>query len=88
MHTVQGERVMRPGFGSNVVDYIFAAAVHSHDASIAYEVREQLLRQEPRIVDVEVACREVNRLSGASWSRSAIRCAAPTIAITVFIRFI
>ncbi|HIX66366.1 MAG TPA: GPW/gp25 family protein [Candidatus Anaerotruncus excrementipullorum] len=58
IHTSQGERVMRPDFGSNVADYIFSPAVHSGMASIAYDVREQLLLQEPRIVDVQVECRE------------------------------
>ena len=65
LNTVQGERVMRPGFGSNVIEYTFAAASSSMMQSISYEVREQLLLQEPRIVDVEVACRELNRLTGA-----------------------
>ena len=58
IHTSQGERVMRPDFGSNVADYIFSHAVNSGMASIAYDVREQLLLQEPRIVDVQVECRE------------------------------
>ena len=65
LNTVQGERVMRPGFGSNVIEYTFAAASSSMMQSISFEVREQLLLQEPRIVDVEVACRELNRLTGA-----------------------
>ena len=65
LNTVQGERVMRPGFGSNVIEYTFAAASSSMLNSIAYEVREQLLLQEPRIEDVEVDCREMNRMTGA-----------------------
>ena len=65
LNTVQGERVMRPGFGSNVIEYTFAAASSSMLNSIAYEVREQLLLQEPRIEDVEVDCREMNLRTGA-----------------------
>lgn len=65
LNTVRGERVMRPGFGSNVIEYTFAPASSSMLQSIAYEVREQLLLQEPRIVDVEVACTEMDRMSGA-----------------------
>ena len=30
LNTVQGERVMRPGFGSNVIEYTFAAASSSY----------------------------------------------------------
>ena len=29
LHTVQGERVMRPDFGSNILDYTFAPASSS-----------------------------------------------------------
>lgn len=65
LSTVRGERVMRPMFGSNVISYTFAAASSSMMQSIAHEVREQLLFHEPRIVDVEVVCREVNQLTGA-----------------------
>lgn len=65
LNTVRGERVMRPGFGSNVIEYTFASASSSMLQSIAYEVREQLLLQEPRIVDVEVDCTEMDRMSGA-----------------------
>lgn len=65
LNTVQGERVMRPDFGSRIIEYTFAAASSSMLQSIAYEVRERLLLQEPRIVDVEVHCRELNRMTGA-----------------------
>lgn len=63
--TTQGERVMRPEFGSNTVDYAFSPASSSMMQSIAYEVRQQLLYQEPRIVDVEAACREADGQMGA-----------------------
>lgn len=65
LNTVQGERVMRPDFGSRIIEYIFAAASSSMLQSIACEVRERLLLQEPRIMDVEVHCRELNRMTGA-----------------------
>lgn len=65
LNTVQGERVMRPDFGSRIIEYTFATASSSMLQSIACEVRERLLLQEPRIVDVEVHCRELNRMTGA-----------------------
>lgn len=58
IHTSLGERVMRPEFGTNVEEYAFSPLAHSAKASIAYDIREQLLLQEPRIVDVQAACRE------------------------------
>lgn len=65
LNTVQGERVMRPDFGTKVIEYTFAVASSSMFHSIAYEVREKLLLQEPRIQDVKVECREMNGLNGA-----------------------
>lgn len=65
LRTTQGERIMRPEFGSNTIDYTFSPASSSMMQSVAYEVRQQLLYQEPRIVDVDVQCREVDQLTGA-----------------------
>ncbi len=65
LNTVQGERVMRPEFGSNVMDYTFSAASESERQSLAFELREQLGYQEPRIDDIEVRCRETDELEGA-----------------------
>lgn len=65
LNTVQGERVMRPEFGTNVLDYTFAPSSGSTRHSLAAEVREQLLFQEPRITDVEVECRSTDQLTGA-----------------------
>lgn len=65
LRTTQGERIMRPEFGSNTIDYTFSPASSSMMQSVAYEVRQQLLYQEPRIVDVDVRCREVDQLTGA-----------------------
>ena len=65
IQTGRGERVMRPEIGSNVHEYAFAPTAFSAKESIAYDIREQLLLQEPRIVDVEVACREQSGALGA-----------------------
>ncbi len=56
LNTVQGERVMRPEFGTNVLDYIFAPSSSSSRHSLMRELQEQLLYQEPRITAVEVVC--------------------------------
>lgn len=65
INTYKGERVMRPTFGSTVPDYAFAPTQHSAEQSIAYEMREELLLQEPRIVDVSIACREQSGVTGS-----------------------
>ena len=65
LNTMQGERVMRPGFGSNIREYTFAPSSSSTREGIARQVREQLIYQEPRITDVNVRCREMNERSGA-----------------------
>ncbi len=65
LNTLQGERVMRPDFGTNVLEYIFAPASSSTLHRLIREVEEQLLYQEPRISDVEANCREDGRQSGA-----------------------
>ena len=65
LRTIQGERVMRPEFGSNVMEYVFSASSNSLRQSLAHEVKEQLLYQEPRITDVEARCRETSDQTGA-----------------------
>ena len=65
LNTMQGERVMRPGFGTNVMEYTFAPSSSSTRESIARHVREQLLYQEPRITAVTVSCRQMDRQTGA-----------------------
>ena len=65
LRTIQGERVMRPDFGSNVMEYVFAPSSSTLQHSLAYEIREQLLYQEPRITDVEAKCREADGRSGS-----------------------
>lgn len=63
--TNRGERVMRPDFGSTASDYMFAPAGFSISDSIAHDIREQLILQEPRIVDVQVRCSGNDGTSGA-----------------------
>ncbi len=58
LSTYRGERVMRPDFGSNVADYLFASVTYTEKESIAYEINQQLLLDEPRIKDIEVECSE------------------------------
>ncbi len=65
LRTGKGERVMRPDFGANTMDYAFAPASSSMTNSIAHELRLALLEQEPRIQDVEVECEQIDQLSGA-----------------------
>ena len=65
LNTVQGERVMRPDFGSNIIDYVFSPSSGPVRESLAHEVWQQLLYQEPRIVDVQVECGESDRMTGA-----------------------
>ena len=65
VRTMQGERVMRPEFGSNVMDYVFAPSSSTMQQSLVHEIRDQLLYQEPRITDVEAKCREVSEQTGA-----------------------
>lgn len=64
LHTSMGERVMHPEFGTNAQEYAFSALSHSEKASIAYEISEQLLMQEPRIVDVSAQCSEADGAAG------------------------
>ena len=47
--TIPGERPMRPEFGCRIHDYVFAPADATTAGLIAYEVRQSLLRWEPRI---------------------------------------
>ena len=65
LNTVQGERVMRPEFGSNVLDYTFSTNSESLRQSLAFDLQEQLAYLEPRIDDVEVECKNTNELEGA-----------------------
>lgn len=65
LRTGKGERVMRPDFGADTLDYAFAPASNSMTNSIAHELRLILLEQEPRIRDVEIHCGQLDQHSGA-----------------------
>ena len=65
LNTVQGERIMRPEFGSNVLDYTFSTASNSERQSLAFDLREQLGYLEPRIDEIDVRCKDTDELEGA-----------------------
>ena len=65
--TYPGERPMRPAFGSRLRDFVFRSADDSTAAELALEVRNSLLRWEPR-VDVH------RRPRGARSARRRIAC--------------
>jgi phage baseplate assembly protein W len=54
LSTAKGERLMRPDFGCGLHDYVFAVNDRATQAAAAFEVREALLRWEPRIDLLEV----------------------------------
>ena len=64
LHTIRGERVMRPDFGSNIMDYVFAPTSSSMRENLSAHVSDILTRQEPRITDVKVHCKAVGGVSG------------------------
>ena len=64
LRTGKGERVMRPDFGADTLDYAFAPLSSSMTNSISHDLRLILLEQEPRIQDVEVECEELDQNSG------------------------
>jgi uncharacterized protein len=65
--TAPGERPMRPEFGCGVHDLVFASVSASTTGRIAHEVRQSLVRWEPRIdvhdVDVVPDLDDPSRLS-------------------------
>jgi uncharacterized protein len=66
LSTAKGERVMEPGFGCGIHDYVFAPNNPGTRGSIAYEVQLALATFEPRIdvgsVRVESFPERKNRL--------------------------
>jgi phage baseplate assembly protein W len=60
--TAQGERPMRPDFGSGVHNYVFSSDDAVTAGRLAFEVRAALERWEPRIelIDVMVAAQEAH----------------------------
>jgi phage baseplate assembly protein W len=55
--TAPGERPMRPEFGCGIHDYVFAPADATTAGMLAYEVRNSLLRWEPRVNVVKIDVR-------------------------------
>lgn len=49
LSTYPGERAMRPGFGCRLRDYVFRGADDDSIASLSVEVRNALVRWEPRV---------------------------------------
>lgn len=64
LRTSYGERVMRPTFGSNTMDYAFAPVSSHVKERIIADVRAALLDQERRITDLEVYCTEIDERNG------------------------
>lgn len=52
--TKKGERVMRPDFGCNIHQYMFAALDYTTLTMMKHAVEEALIRWEPRITDIKV----------------------------------
>jgi len=52
--TAKGERMMRPDFGCGIHELVFAVNDSGTQALVAFEVREALLRWEPRIEVLQV----------------------------------
>ncbi len=52
--TKKGERVMRPDFGCDIHQYMFAALDYTTLTMMRYAVEEALVRWEPRIKDINV----------------------------------
>lgn len=59
--TVRGERAMRPTFGSRLQDYVFSPNTPITRAAVEHEVREALLRNEPRIDVLDVVATAPDR---------------------------
>jgi hypothetical protein len=57
LSTARGERIMRPDFGCGIHDMVFSTNDTTTEAAAADEVRESLLRWEPRIDVLEIEAR-------------------------------
>lgn len=64
LRTNCGERVMRPGFGSNAMEYAFSSMNSDTVNRMVYDIRTRLLDQERRISDLQVYCREADGQTG------------------------
>lgn len=64
LRTGRGERVMRPDFGSSMLEYAFDPVSSSVTQGIAHDLQRQLAAQEPRIEDVEVRVEQADPRDG------------------------
>ena len=65
LQTFLGERVMRPDFGTNTINYVFASSKEFAPQSLAYELQKALTLQEPRVEDVTVKGDEPDNINGS-----------------------
>ena len=65
LRTGKGERVMRPEFGADTLEYAFAPMSSSMTHAVSHELRLILLEQEPRFRDVEVRCDQLDQQDGS-----------------------
>ena len=65
INTFVGERVMRPDFGSNAIDYVFAIDRDFPTYALAYELQKTLIIQEPRIDEVDVTSDKPSVVDGS-----------------------
>lgn len=56
--TGKGERVMRPDFGCDARKYTFGTMDYTTRTQLEQEVRDALIRWEPRITDIQVHAEE------------------------------
>ena len=56
--TGRGERMMEPEFGCNVREYLFGTMDYTTRTELEQEVRQALVRWEPRITDIDVRVEE------------------------------
>ncbi len=52
--TQKTERMARPSFGSTIVEYTFMDMTDTMMTMMSKDIREDILTQEPRIVDVDI----------------------------------
>ncbi|WP_409966928.1 GPW/gp25 family protein [Bengtsoniella intestinalis] len=59
--THRGERFLRPSFGSQIMDYTFMDTSVTMLSIMQREIEETILRQEPRIGNVQVELQQSNQ---------------------------
>ncbi|WP_071434365.1 GPW/gp25 family protein [Angelakisella massiliensis] len=64
LQTQPGERIMRPDFGCRLREFSFQEMSYTALSQMEKEVRRALTMWEPRIIDLEVRCRQDASNSG------------------------